>query len=459
MAITLLAGAFRMAQIEPLAMWTGLFWMRITSAIYFGIGTTTQLFVNFTTLTHFRSFWALTPDQLVSFDKITTLALLSIFLAVSLMARAMPRQKYRRRAQIGSIQERRLLLMTGILFAIPGYFVSYFIVMPVALGLMGNVVLPGVVTGLTLLAPVGFFLLSLWSIRYKPALLPLAGLVLLTDATFAILLFNKSMVLMPLLMLILALMQTSTSTLRVGIAAMTFIGVFQFIEPIAAYGRNELSRQFGNISSGSFSQRLDIINGYFKETGSELSLGDEFQGSIARISFVHTGAPAIYLYDRGLPGDSLSDAFYVLIPRALWPNKPIFDIGARYNQLVNGSMSSQSWMGMFVESYWNFGWFGVPLLMIPLGMLHFFYGRVTQFVMTGGSWLHFPIVFFGLWLGIRVDGSIVGDGFVNVFVSCVYFYLAGHGVTALSAFGFLGSPDAVNAQARSTTNRGTKFRT
>ena len=63
--LTLAYGAWRMTLADPIALWTGLFWIRISSAIYFGIGSLTQFFFNDTTLASAQAYYWVNPDILL----------------------------------------------------------------------------------------------------------------------------------------------------------------------------------------------------------------------------------------------------------------------------------------------------------------------------------------------------------------------------------------------------------
>jgi hypothetical protein len=323
-----------------------------------------------------------------------------------------------------------LLFAAGIFFALLGYPVKYLISFPHSMGAFGDIVIPGMLGTLEHLAPVALFLLTLWSLRFAPGWFPVMLGLLTLDMAAGFLRFSKSDVLLPLLMFILALLYNKASLVRIAVAAAGFVAVYHAIDPTAGYGRQQLSIRYGTIRTASFEERLEIMGNYWNDT-SRARTGGEFQGSLARIAYVHSAAPAIALYDRGLPGQSLADAYVVLIPRFLWPDKPVFDHGGRYTRLINGSDTSSTWMGYFAEAYWNLGWAGIPLVMIPLGGVFFAFARYAQFVLREGKWLHFPAVFLGMFLGVRVDGSLVTELFVTSLIAVVYHFLANAGTSVL----------------------------
>jgi hypothetical protein len=425
LTVALGVGATRMVLADPIAMWTGIFWFRISTAVYFGVGSIIHNYMNDYTMMEIWTFFYAEKEHIAKFNMITAVSVLFVLGTAAILGRIFPA---RRHSNSPIAADGRLLFVTGLSFALCGYPVKYLITFPQSMGAFGDIVVPGALGMFEYFAPIALFLLTLWSVRFAPAWLPVMASVLILDMAAGLLRFNKSDVLLPLLMFILALLHNKTSLLRVAVAAIAVIAVYHTIEPIVGYGRQELSIRYGSIRTASFDERLEILTKYWND-GSIARTGEEFQGALARIAYVHSAAPAIALYDRGAPGQSLLDAYIVLIPRVIWPDKPIFDHGARYTQLVNGSDTSSTWMGYFAEAYWNLGWPGIPLLMIPLGAIFFAFGRYAQFVLQEGKWLHFPGVFLGMFLGIRVDGSLVTEVFVTSILAIAFHFTANAGTS------------------------------
>ena len=112
----------------------------------------------------------------------------------------------------------------------------------------------------------------------------------------------------------------------------------------------------------------------------------------------------------GAPGNTLRDAAAVLVPRIIWPDKPIITkLGADLNVLVFGRNGSQLGVGHFGEAYWDFGWFGILPFMAVLALILSVFTRFTISVMARGDWLFLPVVAIGVRMGLRVDGHFVPD--------------------------------------------------
>jgi hypothetical protein len=77
--------------------------------------------------------------------------------------------------------------------------------------------------------------------------------------------------------------------------------------------------------------------------------------------------------------------------------------------LATNSNKSAALPGFFAEAYWNYGWLGIVILMIPLGAVLGLMTRYTEWVFREGRWIYFPVVLLGLKVGFRADGSLVSD--------------------------------------------------
>jgi hypothetical protein len=142
--------------------------------------------------------------------------------------------------------------------------------------------------------------------------------------------------------------------------------------------------------------------------GSSSSALDRFARRTREIENV-----AVVLRDtpRVLPhtnGNEIPEAVAVaLVPRVLWPGKPIFDPERKFPQLyLKQAPASRSSTGPshFGDLYRNFGLLGVVLGMGLLGALFAFLGRLTE---TGGVRTLF-IIAFAFTVLTRSEDSLAG---------------------------------------------------
>ena len=134
------------------------------------------------------------------------------------------------------------------------------------------------------------------------------------------------------------------------------------------------------------------------------------QASLSRLSYVNAATLVIALHDQGSPGNTLEHLFVVLIPRFLWPDKPLLTLGSMdLYTLATGQEGTSISPGLFAEAYWNFGWLGLPLLMVPMGIMLQALSRLMTGYVAQNRWIFLPAIFLAIQIGTRVDGTYVID--------------------------------------------------
>jgi hypothetical protein len=206
--------------------------------------------------------------------------------------------------------------------------------------------------------------------------------------------------------------------------------VFGASVPVVDYGRNILLPRYQSLMGAPLEERLGILRAFY--SGDRLAeTGEDIQSSVARICYLYVATFAMANYDAGKPGFSLGNFFAIFIPRFLWPDKPIMtDIGIEFNVLANGSATSASGPGLFAEAYWNFGWFGIPILIVPLGVILLLFGRYAMWILNTGRWAYFPLVLLLMRTGLRVDGFFTVDVFASIPV-LIILHTMGYGAERL----------------------------
>jgi hypothetical protein len=238
--------------------------------------------------------------------------------------------------------------------------------------------------------------------------------------------FAKTEVLMTLIFTYLGVLHHKLILSRILVGATVVLSVYSQLDPIIHFGRDELSRRHGKFEA-PLEERLEILNSYF--TGaSDSAARQETQSALSRLSYLNAAAMAISWHDVGRTGDSLSNALAVMVPRFIWPDKPdITTVGTDLYTAATAQTGTSVSPGLFAEAYWNFGWLGVPILMIPLGIILGSFSLYSLYVMRTENWLHLPIVFIGVQIGTRVDGwyvvDVIGASGIALVCSLVLFVI------------------------------------
>lgn len=299
-----------------------------------------------------------------------------------------------------------LQLTIGVGFLVVGGFVKLVFVIPAALGIVQSTLF-GSIGALSLLTDAGIYLVAAWAWRRRPALvlIPL-GLTLL-EVFFGLLAFDKTEVIASIMVMALAWLSKGVTAKRMAITSAVILVTFGQIVPFVTSSRTELFRRYHSLQGAGLPERLEIAVQYFDRAGP--GVGDE-QIGLMRFSYVNGGSLALSLFDNGKPGDTLATLPATVVPRALWPDKPnMTSIGREFNYIADGNEDSASSPGWFAEAYWDLGWLGLPLVMLPLGVILQLWSRFSLTVLREGRWIYFPLCFLGMKMGTSVDGFVVPD--------------------------------------------------
>jgi hypothetical protein len=132
-------------------------------------------------------------------------------------------------------------------------------------------------------------------------------------------------------------------------------------------------------------------------------------------------------YQRGRPGESMDQFWSVIVPRVLWPSKPIItrfgsELNAQYyNSAGQGSSSIAPTYD--AELYWNFGWLGVLLFSIYLGLVFGFFSRLGLMAFQDVNVSYFLVAYQLLFPALFVESWVVSTyigGLITVFA---YYFL------------------------------------
>jgi hypothetical protein len=239
----------------------------------------------------------------------------------------------------------------------------------------------------------------------------LAKLLLLTEVTTGFLMFNKSAVLIVIMAAGLGNYFRQRRLRNLLFTALAGFLIYALIGPMVTFGRNELGYLGRDRPApASFSQRLDIAVTYF--TGGE---SHHRQQEIAgfwwsRLNYLSGQQAAVSLYDQGRGSDDLSRVMWIFVPRLLFADKPeMSGAGVDLNDKVTGFRSSSAGVGVFVDGYYILGWFGVLLASITYGLSLRAYSAIARSVVAKRAVVMYPLVFMGIYAGLRSDGGWLID--------------------------------------------------
>lgn len=398
---------YRIVRQSPIAVWAPLFWFRLACAAYYGFGALVPHIVNEETrawifvLHHF--------DDALNL-KVNFIYVAGIFLTLTFSFFFLKRRRgIRPTAPTMVIWQNpsRVLLLFALCFLAVGGILRYGFIVPYSFGLTQTLV-PGAFSALSRMYYVGIFLIIAYMMAYNKKIWPIVFILIAFEVFVSIASFLKTELMFIIIFSFLGFISRETTKTKLFVGASCVALAFLSFQSLVGYGRAELTMRYGDIRGAGLQERWDIVRDYL-DGGREAVATTPLSG-LSRLSYVNVGAFVVDQYDAGLPGDTLRNAPAVLIPRVLWPGKPIItQVGADLNILVFGQEGSQLGIGHFAEAYWNFGWWGIAPFMAVLALILSVFTKISIRIMARKDWLFLPVVFIGVNMGLRVDGFLVPD--------------------------------------------------
>lgn len=416
--ILLTWGARELYNTDPLYLLTAGFWFRITAALYYGLGGLWRVLANDSTMVTILNFFNPTEEEL---NKAQTVVTISICIIIAVSNRIEGR---RIKATSGNIIPAELekwlpiIVYCCLLIGIPA--LVYFTMQAFVEFDAENAETNGV-RQVANLAYLGIFLAVYAGVRGNRTMLftGIAGTVLLVlDGALRM---TKQDMLLPL---ILAAIASLLWRPKLGNAVLWVAGIgfmYSLFAPFIAYSREESFRRYGT-QNIDLDARLGLIDSYLSGDRGRSTLGDDYQPWLARITYQPAQAFAVASYDGGRPGTSLDNALYVLVPRPLMPDKPVFQPGLDFNVAALGARDSQSTPTTVAEGYYVGGWFGLVFWMSVYGALIGLYSREAIRRLRAGHIIFLPVILMALQAGQSPDGWLVGVVLGN-FVIIAYAYV------------------------------------
>lgn len=410
LTIAMAFGCVGMLRASVSAIWTPLFWLRVSLIAYCGIGSLVPFFVNDETSEVIEAFYQFFPADVAKYNLIVCCFVLLVLTTVALLLQgAHARDETAVKPEKLAIQPSALdMRVIGLIFLAVGFVVRYLILLPIELG-PNTEVYSSSLGQLAQVYVIGCFLLALWALRARSALFWVVVLLVAIEFVVGVLTFAKIAALFPVIVLSMAMILHRPTKVRFVSLAALVLALYFAITPLVSYGRAIMLESYGLGGGAPLSERSAIIASY--TPGAISSTRDStVQGGWSRLSYVNTGTFAISQYDSGLPGNSFRHLAVVWVPRLLYPEKPIItDVSRDFSVAATGNYNSQANPGLPAEGYWNYGWPGVPLVAVVLAIVLTFWSIYSIRVVRMEAWHLLVVVLLGMRTGLRIDGMLVAD--------------------------------------------------
>lgn len=319
----------------------------------------------------------------------------------------------------------RQVLFILLLVGIP---VKYLLILPYMMGLL-NVVVPGAIYSVSNLILVALVLLSYITHEKKSKFKFVFYALLIMEICSGILVMAKLWIILPILAVVIGktIATRKVSTLIKG--AVTLLTIFIIITPLILAARTELSL---NSNKGTIDRVIAVSNAI--TSNEQSNSAEEQQWWWVRLNYVPAQTLAINMYDNGNYGETILEPMtWILIPRLIYPDKPIFDVSTQYSILMNGNEDNHDSPGAYGDIYWNFGWIGIIFLGFYIGLLLGWFHQLTITVINKKNWLLFPLILnLTLIIGRGINNFFIKTYFIEVvfifaqgllliFISIVFF--------------------------------------
>lgn len=408
LALAMGYGALGFVRRDPGAVWAPLFWVRIVIIAFSGIGSLVPFFANDTTRAMLDRFFTVYPADMTKYNAVVCVFTLVMMSAARLACAVVDLNVRRRAGPIFKVEPSVLnagqfglvALGMAVMIKLP------FSWMPFITGVPASI--PNSVALIGMLSYIAYPLLIYYGLEHRLRWPFFAAVpFILIESTLGLLMFNKTELLFPLIFSFLGVLFHRPTFVRVLIGGAVLFTAYSLATPFAAYGRTLQAQETGTIDT-TFAKSLDIAGSYDVAKGEDNL--DDYQSGWARLTYITAGSFAISQYDQGVPGRTMDNALLILVPRALYPDKPNMSlIFAEFNYAVTGNDKSQSAPGIPPEGYWNYGWWGVVGFALVMGVVYALWSIYAIVTLQAGAWHLLFVALLGIRVAVRIDGLIVTD--------------------------------------------------
>ena len=282
--------------------------------------------------------------------------------------------------------------------------------------LYNDLVLTRTISGLfrvaTLMAPAGVFLHVYrfgLGLNFSSALALLAAIVY---ATSGLIEFSKTEVFIPLLALIGGMLAQRITMIRILASGVIMGAALVVLQPLNLDARNEALR----LISPTYRERIEIFRAAI---GGELDVTAS-AGAWSRLDYTSPQNAAVHLYESGDGGSDFSRLIWAFLPRFLFPNKPVITgASTEFTYKVKGFDTSATAVGVFINGFYNFGWFGLVFVSLTVGLILSWFRAVMEAALKADSVILLCIGLFGHMTAILISGTYLAN-FLGPFVTMLY---------------------------------------
>lgn len=420
----LLQPVYRLVRAVPESLWTPIFWLPLSSAVFYGFGPLVAVYGNEQTLWYLgMGRLAATHAEVFRANALCAMGIFGLVFGFFLHTRLRANLWQPTRKMTGAASLARPLHI-AITFIVAGAVLKYAIMKPAEWG-MASYTVPGVITTLSIIMDVGYGLLRFLVTRQRNSML--AGFFWLTwplHLFLCTLSMSKTELVIALLLPAIGAYMGHRNIKRLVSNFVLMAMVFMMAQPWVHFGRGEISARTGTIYLADYSERTQILGRYFGSEHQNNVRNTEVQGWWTRLNFSHVQAYAMKAYDGGNAGSTLENAWMLFVPRLIWPNKPIIvGPGKSFHALVTGGTGTSFLaLSVYGDLYWQFGWLGVVVFCPLIGWFFAMMAWRSLVIMRRRQFIMLPLVLIALEASLSGMNKYVVNGIIAV-VPMYYAYL------------------------------------
>ena len=384
-------------------------WFYLASAAYFGLGPLSFAFATAETVNFIQTGSQYPLDRIGIFQSImlSVAGITCVTLAILAGRALMPWRTAEAARFVDGFDVSSAKPVLWVFIAV-GATVQYLFTLPHVLGL-GTWVLPGAVQQLSLLLQAAIVIAMLLVWRGERRYL-LVLLMLVASELGAAMLTNSKLAIILVLVALGVGRYLTTQSMRGMVILASFAAlVYAFVlSPFVAFARLHYKPESGT----DLGALIRVMELYLTEP--DMPDWDGVQGWWMRFNISNYSKFAIDAYERGEPGTTLHEIVFTLVPRVIFPDKPVSAPGKILSELLYPGSSewAQTSMGYFAEGYWNGGVTGLILVCIWVGLVlagstSFLFGQLAR-LRVGMLFVALIFIQNGLGVEFWFVGTFVG---------------------------------------------------
>jgi len=416
--------AYRIARAVPAALWSPAFWLLTASVVFLGLAPLVETFGNAETKWRLSiQNIAITELELFQANRLSIISIFALMLGFWLHMQVRPKlwtQAVGTRERVKRDVFRPETV--AIAFVVGGMVLVHVLTRPSQWGQL-DIVVPGALTSISPIVDVGFALVAYLAVRPSNAMWLVIATLWPVHLFLAALAFSKSAIVIALILPALGAYLAHHRMARLLIAALLIGGVYSVSQEYVTFGRAEIAARTGTIWQAGYAERIEIASRYIATDHGDAPIADPLEGQQhwwMRLNFSNVQAMGMRFREDEVYIDSLSNVWTFFIPRAIWPDKPIYrGPGAQFYTLLTGNTGTNVGNSVIGDVYWQFGWLGTLAIMPMIGFLFAMFAWRSIEAVLQQNFIRMPLVL----LSILVPATGLTKWLANGIIAMIPIYV------------------------------------